>query len=260
MDPVPLLETLGISKRFGSVQALEDVSVAVRHREIVGLVGDNGAGKSTLIKIISGALPPDAGTIMLEGRQVSIATPLDARGHGIETVYQDLALAPALDAAANLFLGREVVRPGGVASLLQWLDKREMRDRGRRMLESLHIRLSSVSTPVETLSGGQRQAVAVARALSWGTRLVIMDEPTAALGVAETAKVLELTLRIKASGLSVIFISHNLPNVFRVVDRIVVLRLGRKVGDLSRTDATMEDVVRLMTGAEGGPSSRAPVP
>jgi fructose transport system ATP-binding protein len=235
--------------------------VAVRHREIVGLVGDNGAGKSTLIKIISGALPPDAGTIMLEGRRVSIATPVDARGHGIETVYQDLALAPALDAAANLFLGREVVRPGGVASLLHWLDKREMRDRGRRMLESLQIRLPSVSTPVETLSGGQRQAVAVARALSWGTKLVIMDEPTAALGVAETAKVLELILQIKASGLSVIFISHNLPNVFRVVDRIVVLRLGRKVGDLSRTDATMEDVVRLMTGAEfGGPSSRAPAP
>jgi ABC-type sugar transport system ATPase subunit len=250
VDRSPLLETHGISKRFGSVQALHGISVTVGHREVVGLVGDNGAGKSTFIKILSGALLPDSGTIVLEGRAVAFATPLDARRAGIETVYQDLALAPALDAAGNLFLGRELIRAGRWGRILRWIDKRAMRERGEQMLGALQIRLQSVATPVEHLSGGQRQAVAVARAVSWGTKLVIMDEPTAALGVAETAKVLDLILQIKASGLSVIFISHNLPNVFRVADRIVVLRLGHKVGELRRTETTMEDVVRLMTGAD----------
>ena len=260
VDDQPLLETRGISKRFGSVQALHDVSISVGHREIVGLVGDNGAGKSTFIKILSGALVPDAGTITLEGRRATFATPLEARRAGIETVYQDLALAAALDAAGNLFLGREQMRPGWSGQVLHWLDKRAMRDRAGQMLAALHIRLRSITTPVENLSGGQRQAVAVARAVSWGTKFVIMDEPTAALGVAETARVLELMVRIKESGLSLIFISHNLPNVFRVVDRIVVLRLGHKVGDLRRADTTMEEVVRLMTGAEfGTPSAHAAV-
>jgi ABC-type sugar transport system ATPase subunit len=251
----PLLETQGISKRFGRVEALRDVGVTIGWREIVGLVGDNGAGKSTFIKILSGALLPDSGTINFEGRRVSFATPLDARRCGIETVYQDLALATALDASGNLFLGRETLRPGMAGRMLAWLDKKEMREHGSRMLSSLGIHLKSVTIPVENLSGGQRQAVAVARALSWGTKLVIMDEPTAALGVSETAKVLELVHRIKHSGLSVIFISHNLPNVFTVADRIVVLRLGRTVGDIRREDATMESIVRLMTGADTGASA-----
>jgi ABC-type sugar transport system ATPase subunit len=256
----PLLETHGIYKRFGSVQALHDVSITVGYREIVGLVGDNGAGKSTFIKVLSGALQPDAGTIMLDGRRVTFPTPQDARRSGIETVYQDLALAAALDASGNLFLGREQLRTGWEGRVLHFLDKREMKKRAEQMLGSLQIRLPSVTTPVEYLSGGQRQAVAVARAASWGTKLVIMDEPTAALGVTETARVLDLMVRIKEAGLAVIFISHNLPNVFRVADRIVVLRLGRKVGDLRRAETTMEDVVRLMTGADFGASSAHAAP
>ena len=249
MTDAPLLEAQGISKRFGTVTALTDASFEIDGGEIVALIGDNGAGKSTLIKILSGALRPDSGTIRLRGKPVEFHSPRDARAAGIETVYQDLALALDLDVASNLFLGREL-RLGGLLGRFDFFDQRAMRKQAEEHLRTLNVTtLTSVRQTVDTLSGGQRQSVAVARAVFWGKDIVILDEPTAALGVAQAAMVLELMRRVRDAGLGVIFISHNIPHVFEVADRMVVLRHGRRVGTLSPRDATMDQAVSLMTGA-----------
>jgi fructose transport system ATP-binding protein len=243
------LQARNISKRFGSVIALEHVDLELYPDEILALVGDNGAGKSTLIKILSGVYPPDEGEVLLDGQRVEFKGPMDARRHGIETVYQDLALAPALDIASNIFLGREERRPGVLGLVFRALDHARMSREASEDMAALKIGVRSVHQPVETLSGGQRQGVAVARAVSWGKRIVIMDEPTAALGVRESGMVLDLIRNIKAEGIPVIFISHNLPNVFSVADRIQVLRLGRRVGIARPREQTMDEVVAMMTGA-----------
>lgn len=246
---VPVLAARGIVKRYGNVTALDGADFEIYDDEIVALVGDNGAGKSSLIKALSGATIPDEGEITAGGRRVSMRSPKDARALGIETVYQDLAMAPALDIASNLFLGRELRRPGVLGNVFRALDGPRMRREAAYHLEGLKIGIRSIRQPVETLSGGQRQGVAVARAVSWGKRCVIMDEPTAALGVKETAQVLELIRTVKARGTPVIIISHNMPNVFEIADRISVMRLGRRVGIARPGRETMEDVIAMMTGA-----------
>ena len=248
-QPVPVLQAKAVSKRFGSVSALEGVDFELFPDEILALCGDNGAGKSTLIKILSGAYQPDEGDLYMDGRRIELKNPMDARKHGIETVYQDLALAQALDIASNLFLGREQRIGGLLGTLTRRLDKAGMRRQAAEHMASLKIGLRSMRQSVETLSGGQRQGVAVARAVSWGKRVVIMDEPTAALGVKESGMVLELIRAVKARGVPVILISHNLPHVFEIADRIQVMRLGRRAGIARPGTQTMEDVVALMTGA-----------
>jgi simple sugar transport system ATP-binding protein len=247
-EPRPLLEAEDLQKRFGHVVALRDAGFRLRPNEVHAIVGDNGAGKSTLIKIVSGVIQPDAGEVRLEGRPVTIESPRNARELGIETVYQDLALADHLDAAANLFLGRERMRPPPL-SWLGFLDKKAMRRRTEEELRRLKIGIQSIEEPVLRLSGGQRQAVAVARAIAWGRRIVIMDEPTAALGVRESAMVLELIRDVRSHGLAVVMISHNLPEVFAVADRITVMRLGRTIATLETRETTVEAVVGMMTGA-----------
>jgi simple sugar transport system ATP-binding protein len=244
----PLLEAVGIQKHFGRVVALRDANFALDRNEVHALVGDNGAGKSTLIKIVSGVYSPDAGRLELDGEPVTIGNPREARELGIETVYQDLALADHLDAAANLFLGRELYLRG-LLGRLGFLDKPAMRKRAEDEMRRLKIGIQSVDQPVLGLSGGQRQAVAVARAIAWGTRIVIMDEPTAALGVRESGMVLELIREVRNQGLAIIMISHNLPEVFAVADRITVLRLGRTITTLRRDETTLEEIVGMMTGA-----------
>ncbi len=245
----PLVEARAITRSFGRVVALRGADFMVRPGEVSAIVGDNGAGKSTLIKILSGALQADGGELLIDGRPIRLASPREARLAGIETVYQDLALAPSLDVASNLFLGRET-RQGGLLGRLGFLDDRAMRKRAQEEMVNLQIGLSSVRQPVLTLSGGQRQAIAVARATAWGKRVVIMDEPTAALGVRESNMVLRLIERIRASGVAVIMISHNLPEVFEVADRITILRLGLTVRQIARREASMTDVVAFMTGAQ----------
>jgi ABC-type sugar transport system ATPase subunit len=247
-DESALLEAREIQKRFGHVVALRDAGFELRHGEVHALIGDNGAGKSTLIKIISGVLAPDAGELRLQGEPVEIAGPREARALGIETVYQDLALADHLDAAANLFLGREALRRAPL-SWLGFLDNAAMRRRASEELRRLKIRIPSVTQRVLSLSGGQRQAIAVARAVAWGTRIVIMDEPTAALGVRESAMVIELIGGLRSHGVAVIMVSHNLPEVFAVADRITVMRLGRTIATLTREATSLEAVVAMMTGA-----------
>ncbi len=243
-----LLEARNVVKNFGHVQALRGVNFAVRRDEVVALVGDNGAGKSTLIKILSGTLHPDAGEIRYEGKPVSIESPTVARGLGLETVYQDLALAPELDPAANLFLGREIMRPGPLA-WLGFLDNGAMREKADEAFATLGVTLQSTAVPVANLSGGQQQGVAVGRAVTWASKIVFMDEPTAALGVIQARNVLELIRRVRDSGISIVFISHNLPQVFEVADRIEVLRLGRRVARFHTAETTMDEVVSAMTGS-----------
>ncbi len=242
----PLLALKGISKRFGAVQALTDVDFEVYAGEVVGLVGDNGAGKSTLIKCISGIYPVDSGQFFFDGRQVPINNPQDSAALGIETVYQDLALCDNLDVVANLFLGRE--QTGSIPTI----DEVKMERRAIEVLRGLQVAIPSVRTRIASLSGGQRQSVAVSRAVMWNSRVVILDEPTAALGVAQTAQVLELIKRLRSQGLAVIVISHNLADVFEVVDRIVVLRLGRRVSTFDIRSTSREQVVAAITGAEFG--------
>jgi simple sugar transport system ATP-binding protein len=243
----PIFEAREVTKRFGRVIALRGVSFNLRAGEVHAIVGDNGAGKSTLIKILSGVIQPTSGEILIDGSPVSLASPREARAHGIETVYQDLALANHLDASANLFLGREALMPG-ILGWLGFLDARTMRRRTSEELRHLKIDIPSVQAPVLGMSGGQRQAVAVARAHAWGSRIVIMDEPTAALGVRESAMVLELIREVRSNGVSVIMISHNLPETFAVADRITVVRLGRNVDTLETRDSSVEAIVGMMTG------------
>ncbi len=242
----PLLRLRGISKSFGAVRALFNVDFEVSAREVVGLVGDNGAGKSTLIKVISGVGPADEGEIFLEGQKVNISSPQVSNRLGIQTVYQDLALCDNLDVVANLFLGREE------HSLLRSLDEIDMEKQGLRVLRTLDVKIPSVRTAVATLSGGQRQSVAVAKSILREAKVVLLDEPTAALGVAQTRQVLHMIRRLRDQGLAVVVISHNLADVFEVVDRVVVLRLGRRVGAFDIKTTTPEQVVSAITGAEFG--------
>jgi ABC-type sugar transport system ATPase subunit len=256
-----LLEVRGVSKAYGHVQALIDVSMHVNAGEIVALVGDNGAGKSTLVKMIAGAHSPDEGAIFVSGEEVDFHSPLDARERGIETVYQDLALAPDLSVWANLFLGREqYVR--GPGRIVGWMNKRAMRQRAQAELVRLQIPIPDVDVAVDDLSGGQRQAVAVARSIAWGRRLVMMDEPTASLGVEEQENVATLVRRLAEHQLAVLLVSHNLAQVFELAQRIVVLRQGRRVATRSTGETTREEIVGLITGAIDGdpPDSRVPGP
>lgn len=247
--PHIVLEARNVVKTYGHVTALDGVDFELRAGEILAVVGDNGAGKSTLIKALTGALHPTSGEILLDGVPIHFKGPLDARHAGIETVYQDLAVAPALDIASNLFLGRELRAPGLLGSLFRRLDKKRMREEARRAMNELKFRLPAIDNPVESLSGGQRQGVAVARAALFARKLVIMDEPTAALGVRETGQVLELIRSIRDRGLPVVLISHNMPNVFDIADRIHIMRLGRRAAVVSPKTHTMNDVVAIMTGA-----------
>jgi simple sugar transport system ATP-binding protein len=244
----PLLEARGIVKSFGKVRALRGADFSVYAGEVVALIGDNGAGKSTLVKTLSGVHPPDAGEIIFEGEPVTFHTPEDAHALGIETVYQDLALAPDLESAANLFLGREALR-GGVLGKLGFLDNRAMRKRTKEAFTTLGVGVQDVEAAVATFSGGQRQGVAVARAVTWASKVVFMDEPTAALGVVQTRKVLELIRRVRDHGLAVVLISHNMPDVIAVSDRVEVLRLGERVAQFKTSETTIEGLVGAMTGA-----------
>jgi D-xylose transport system ATP-binding protein len=245
-DAVPTLRATDISKRFGGVVALDNVSIELAAGQITGLVGDNGAGKSTLIRILSAVLTPDSGTIELQGKPVHFSSPAEARAAGIETVYQDLALAGNLPVWANIFLGRELLR--GPKSLAI-LDKPRMAAEAKEMLSRLSRNMPPIDAPASRLSGGQRQAIAIARAAAWGSNVIIMDEPTAALGPAETRSVEEVILELRDRGFAVLIISHNLEQVFRLVDRVFVLRRGRMVGSRLLSDITPEDLVALITGA-----------
>jgi simple sugar transport system ATP-binding protein len=244
----PVLSCRDIRKSYGHVQSLQGASLDVHPAEVVALIGDNGAGKSTLVKVLSGAVQPDSGQILVDGEQVELGSPAAAQLLGIETVYQDLALAPDLDPVMNLYLGRELPR-SGIAGRLGFLDRATMRKEALRAFQTLGVGVPELSAPVASFSGGQRQGVAVARAVMWAQRVVFMDEPTAALGVAQTRKVLDLVRRVRDVGRSVVLISHNMPDVLAVADRVEVLRLGRRVASFVRADVTSEDLVRAMTGS-----------
>lgn len=241
-----LLEVRHLSKNFGPVQALSDLSMVVRAGEVVALAGDNGAGKTTLIKAISGVYAPSGGEILLKGKPVSFASPQEARDQGIETIYQDLALADNLTIGANIFLGREPMRRA--FGFLPVLDRAKMADAAKSTMAQLDFHVSRLDAPVSNFSGGQRQAVAIGRAVYWNAQILIMDEPTAALGVPEQRKVIQLIHQLKAQGRGVIFISHNLQDIFAVADRIVVLRRGVQAGERRIVDTTHDEVVRLMVG------------
>jgi fructose transport system ATP-binding protein len=246
----PVLEARGLVKRYGHVTALAGADFELMPGEVLAVIGDNGAGKSTLIQCLSGAIKPDAGEIHLDGEPVHFANPLEARALGIETVYQSLAVSPALDIASNLYLGRERRRKGFTGSVLRMLDLKGMREDAAEALSDLGIlTVQNMGQTVETLSGGQRQGVAVARAAAFGSRLVIMDEPTAALGVKESGKVLDLIRRLRERGLPVILISHNMPHVFEVADRIHIHRLGKRATVVTPQTHSMSEVVAIMTGA-----------
>jgi fructose transport system ATP-binding protein len=250
MSGTPTLEARGLVKTFGHVVGLANVSLKLYPGEVLAIIGDNGAGKSTLIKCLSGALTPDEGEILVDGVKVVFKSPVDARLAGIETVFQTLAVAPALDIASNLFLGREERSKGPVGKFFRMLDTRGMRESARNQLSDLGIgTIQDITQKVETLSGGQRQAVAVARAAAFGSKVVILDEPTAALGVRESGQVLALVKRLRDRGMPVILISHNMPQVFEVADRIHIQRLGRCAGVITPRSHTMEEAVAIMTGA-----------
>ena len=246
----PVLQGKGIVKTFGRVVGLDGVDLELYPGEVLAIIGDNGAGKSTLIKCLSGAYSIDAGEIMLDGTPVSFKKPQDARDAGIETVYQTLAVIPALDIASNLYLAREERRPGPLGSVLRMLDKKGMRERASASVQGLGIQtIQNMGQAVETLSGGQRQAVAVARAAAFGSKVVILDEPTAALGVKEGKAVLDMIRRLRDAGLPVILISHNMPHVWEVADRIHIQRLARRAAVVTPSSHTMNDGVAIMTGA-----------
>lgn len=246
----PVLSARNLLKRFGRVTALDRCDFDLMPGEILAVIGDNGAGKSTLIKALSGAVQPDGGEIRLDGRSIQFSTPLAARSAGIETVYQNLALSPALSIADNMFLGRELRKPGLRGTLFRQLDRSEMERRARAKLTELGLMtIQNIGQAVETLSGGQRQGVAVARAAAFGSRVIIMDEPTAALGVKESGRVLDLIRDVKARGLPIVLISHNMPHVFEVADRIHIHRLGKRLCVIKPDDHSMSDAVAFMTGA-----------
>lgn len=254
-----ILSARGLVKTYGAVVAIDGVDIDLYAGEVLAIIGDNGAGKSTLIKCLTGAEIPDLGTISVEGKEVRFRRPQDAQAAGIETVYQTLSLAPALDISSNLFLGREQRRKGLLGSVLRMLDHKAMRTQAQEKIDSLGIRtLQDITQVVETLSGGQRQAVAVARAVAFGSRVVILDEPTAALGVRETRQVLDVIRLLRDSGLGIILISHNMPNVFDVADRIQIQRLGRSATIITPKTHTAAEAVGIMTGAVAAAAEESP--
>ena len=244
-----VMEARNLVKKYGSVIAMNGADFELRPNEILAVIGDNGAGKSSLIKALSGATIPDSGEMFLDGQPIAFRSPIDARRNGIETVYQDLAVAPAMTIAENLFLGREILKPGPLGKLFRLLDKKKMHDEATRHMQGLQFAIKSMRQPVETLSGGQRQGVAVARSAAFARHVVIMDEPTAALGVREGNMVLDLIRKVRDSGLPVILISHNMPHVFEVADRIHVHRMGKRAAILNPKRISMADTVSVMTGA-----------
>jgi fructose transport system ATP-binding protein len=245
-----VMKATGLVKRYGQVTALDGADFELRAGEILAVIGDNGAGKSSLIKCLAGATIPDEGEIYLDGARAQFKSPIDARRAGIETVYQDLAVAPAMTIAENLFLGREIRRPGFLGSVLQMMDKKKMLEESIARMNDLKVGIRSMTQAVETLSGGQRQCVAVARAAAFAQHVVIMDEPTAALGVKEGNMVLELIRRVRDKGLPVILISHNMPHVFEIADRIHIARLGKRAAVGDPKTISMSDTVAVMTGAK----------
>jgi fructose transport system ATP-binding protein len=254
MSREPILTARGLVKRYGRVTALDHADFDLYPGEILGVIGDNGAGKSTLIKAVCGAVTPDEGEIKLEGKALHFKSPMEARNAGIETVYQNLALSPALSITDNMFLGREIRKPGVLGQFFRMLDRSAMEKRARDKLTELGLlTIQNIGQAVETLSGGQRQGVAVARAAAFGSKLIIMDEPTAALGVKESRRVLELILDVKRRGLPIVLISHNMPHVFEVADRIHIHRLGKRLCVIDPKQYTMSDAVAFMTGAKEPP-------
>ena len=254
----PVLKARGLVKRYGRVTALDQCDFDLLPGEVLGVIGDNGAGKSTLIKAVSGAVDPDEGTIVLDGTEVNFRSPIEARAAGIETVYQTLAMSPALSIADNMFMGRELRKPGLRGALFRQLDRKRMETVARKKLSELGLMtIQNINQAVETLSGGQRQGVAVARAAAFGSKIIIMDEPTAALGVKESRRVLELIKDVKSRGIPIILISHNMPHVFEVADRIHVHRLGRRLCIIDPKDYRMSDAVAFMTGAREPPREAA---
>ncbi|WP_412505749.1 ATP-binding cassette domain-containing protein [Roseovarius sp. SYSU LYC5161] len=259
MTTEPILSGRGLVKRFGKVTALDRCDFDLMPGEILAVIGDNGAGKSVMVKTLSGALQPDGGQVYLDGRPATLNSPTDAREAGIETVYQTLAMSPALSIADNMFMGREIRKPGIMGQWFRKLDKPAMEAFARDKLSELGLlTIQNINQAVETLSGGQRQGVAVARAAAFGSKVIILDEPTAALGVKESRKVLELILDVRSRGIPIILISHNMPHVFEVADRIHVHRLGRRLCVVNPKDYTMSDAVAFMTGAKDPPSEAVP--
>jgi len=252
-----LVAATGLTKRYGTIVAVDGVDLDIGHGEIVAIVGDNGAGKSTLVKMIAGAVIPDEGEISINGDVVPIRSPIEARGHGIETIYQDLAMVPNLDVVTNIYLGRERLRPYPLR-LLGLIHRKAMREEAERHLADLHIDIPRLTgAPVASLSGGQRQSVAIARAMVWASKLVIMDEPTAALGVAQSQAVLTIVKEARARGMSVAIVSHILPHVLEIADRIVVLRHGRKVADLPAAELDEHRLIELIVGVRVDEHGRA---
>ncbi|WP_119695922.1 ATP-binding cassette domain-containing protein [Microbacterium halotolerans] len=247
----PILKARGLNRQFGHVRALDDADFEVYPGEVTALIGDNGAGKSTLVKALSGNLAVDSGTIEFEGRPIDLSTPAAASELGMETVHQDLALAPHLNPVQNMYLGREVMR-SGLAGALGFMNDGEMRRQSRRAFDDLGATVRSMTSQVGSMSGGQRQAIAIARAVHWAKKLVFLDEPTAALGVRQTKNVLDLIRRVSDTGIAVVFISHSMPHVIDVADRVQVLRLGHRVATLDAEKTSMEELVGLMTGANVG--------
>ena len=248
----PVLEVRNLSKSFGGLHALEDVSFELRRGDVLGLLGDNGAGKSTLIRCISGTYRPDRGEILVDGRLVDFHSPDHARASGIETVFQELALVESLDVTSNLFLGRELVAKNALGRAIGWASRRQMERETREILDRLGIKIDSLRTPTGSLSGGQRQAIAVGRAVAWGRHIVLLDEPAAALGVEQAAHVLGLVERLRDHGVATVLVSHNMRHVLDICTRVVVLRHGRKVADEPLAVLTGRDLVARITGADEG--------
>jgi len=255
VKPTPVLAAKNLTKHYGRVVALDNANFELYPGEILGIIGDNGAGKTTMIKALSGALQPDSGEMELDGKPVYFANPMAARAHGIETVYQTLALSPALSISDNMFLGREIRKKGFMGKILRTLDRRAMERISRQKLSELGLlTIQNIGQAVETLSGGQRQGIAVARAAAFGSKVIIMDEPTAALGVKESRRVLELILEVRERGLPIVLISHNMPHVFEVADRIHIHRLGKRLCVIDPKQYSMSDAVAFMTGAKKPPA------
>lgn len=254
-----------ITRRFGAVVALADASIHISNGEVLGLVGDNGAGKSTLLKVLSGAIAPDSGTITLEGNEITLRRPSDALHHGIETVYQDLALVDTMSAVQNIFLGREELSGRRALRAFNLVGDRSMRKQARQVLTELGVKVPSVNVSVKGMSGGQRQCLAIARAVLWGRKIVILDEPTAALGVRESGQVLDLITRLRDRGVGVIVVSHNMQQLMQVADRVTVMRLGRSIATRTVGETTAQEIVGLITGAVppdevAGPHGSSPEP